>query len=132
MKEILKYITEAKTFYIATTDGDKPKVRPFGFIMEFENKLYFCTSNQKDVCKQLVANPNFEVCTMSGNTQWIRLQGKAVFDSNPAAKAKAFEVMPGLASIYKSSDNPSFEVFYVSEGKATFYSFMDEPRTVVL
>lgn len=132
MNEILKFITEANTFYLATVDGDKPKVRPFGFIMEHECKLYFCTSNQKDVYKQLIANPHFELSTMSSNGQWIRLQGKAVFDGNIAAKAKAFEIMPMLAGMYKSPDNPTFEVFYIAEGEATMYSFSDEPRTITL
>jgi len=132
MNEILKFITDAKTFYIATVDGDKPKVRPFGLIVEHEGKLYFCTNNQKDVYKQLVSNPNFEVSTMSESGQWIRLQGKAVFDGNTAVKAKAFEIMPMLANMYNSPDNPIFEVFYISEGKATFYSFSDAPKTITL
>lgn len=132
MNEVLNFLTEAGTFYIATTDGVKPKVRPFGFVMEHEGKLYFCTSNQKDVCKQLASNPYFEVCTMSKNGQWIRVQGKAIFDSNLAAKAKAFEIMPNLAMIYNTPDNPVFEVFYLSEGEATVYSFTDQPRTVTL
>jgi uncharacterized pyridoxamine 5'-phosphate oxidase family protein len=130
MNSILKFITNSKTFYIATTDGVKPKVRPFGFIMEHEGKLCFCTSNQKDVYKQLTSNPYFEICAMSENGQWIRVQGKAVFKSDIAAKAKAFEIMPNLARIYNTPDNPTFEVFYISEGEATIYSFSDEPRTV--
>ncbi|MDA8222611.1 MAG: pyridoxamine 5'-phosphate oxidase family protein [Desulfitobacterium hafniense] len=130
MISVLNFITEAKTFYISTTDGTKPRVRPFGFIMEHKGKLYFCTSNQKAVYKQLTSHPFFEICAMSGNGQWIRIQGKAVFDSNISAKAKAFEVMPNLSSIYNSPDNPAFEVFYISEGVATFYSFTDEPKTI--
>lgn len=132
MNEILEFITKAKTFYIATIDGDKPRVRPFGFIMEHQEKLYFGTSNQKDVCKQLALNPHFEVSTMSENGQWIRLQGRAVFDSSIEAKTKAFEIMPSLAGIYNSPDNPTFEVFYIAEGKATIYSFSDEPKIIKL
>lgn len=130
MNSVLKFITEARTFYIATTDGVKPKVRPFGFIMEHEGKLYCCTSNQKEVYKQLTSNPNIEICTMSENGQWIRVQGKVIFDSDIAAKVKAFEIMPNLARIYNTPENPTFEVFYISEGEATIYSFTDEPRTV--
>ena len=130
MNSIFNFITEAKTFYIATTDGVKPKVRPFGFIMEHEGKLYLCTSNQKEIYIQLVSNPYFEICAMSENFQWVRVQGKAVFESDIAAKAKAFEIMPSLAGIYNTPDNPTFEVFYISEGEATLYSFSDEPRTV--
>lgn len=132
MNEILKFITDAKIFYIATIEGDKPKVRPFGFAMEYEGKLYFCTSSEKDVSKQLISNPNFEACTMSEKGQWIRLKGKAVFDSSSDAKAKAFEILPSLANIYKSTDNPIFQVFYVEEGEAILYSFSETPRIITL
>jgi uncharacterized pyridoxamine 5'-phosphate oxidase family protein len=132
MNEILKFLTEAKTFYIATVDGNKPKVRPFGFAMEYDGKIYFCTSSQKDVYKQLISNSNFEVCTMSEKGQWIRLQGKAVFDSSLGAKAKAFEIMPNLAKMYNSPENPIFQVFYIEEGEATLYSFSDTPRVIKL
>jgi uncharacterized pyridoxamine 5'-phosphate oxidase family protein len=129
MNEILKFITDAGIFYIATVEGDKPRVRPFAFAMDYQGKIYFCTSNQKNVYHQLKSNPQFEACTMSKGRQWMRLNGKAVFDSNTDAKAKAFEVMPGLAKIYKSEE---FEVFYVDDGEATFYSMKDEPRTIKL
>lgn len=132
MNEILKFITDSKVFYIATVEGDKPKVRPFGFAMEHQGKIYFCTNNKKDVYNQLNSNPYFEVCTMSDKGEWIRLQGKAVFDSSIDAKAKAFEVMPGLEKMYKTSDNPIFEVFYIAEGEATLYSFSDAPRIIIL
>ena len=132
MNEILKFITDAKIFYIATVEGNKPRVRPFGFAIEYQGKIYFGTSNQKDVYKQLNSNSQFEVCTMSKDGQWMRLQGKAVFDSSADAKAKAFEVMPGLASIYKSPENPFFEVFYVEEAEATFYNMKGESKNIKL
>lgn len=132
MNEILKFITDARVFYLATVDGDKPRVRPFGFAMEYQGKIYFCTSNQKNVYKQLISNPKFEVCTMSKDGQWMRLQGKAVFDSSTQAKAKAFEVMPNLAIIYNSPTSPFFETFYLDEAEATFYSMKGEPRNIKL
>jgi uncharacterized pyridoxamine 5'-phosphate oxidase family protein len=90
MDEILKFLKEARIVYIATTDGVKPKVRPFGSAIEYEGKLYFNTNNQSDVYRQLIANPYFEACTISGSMayNWIRISGKAVFDSNRDAKAK--------------------------------------------
>lgn len=132
MQEVFDFLKEAKTFFIATHDGDKPKVRPFGFWMEYESKLYFSTSNQKEVCKQLAANPYFEICCLCNGDQWMRVQGRAVFDPHLDAKKRALEVMPSLLHIYKTPDNPIFEVFYVAEGQATFYSFHNEPRTVAL
>jgi len=130
MNEILKFIKNANIFYIATIDGDKPRVRPFAFAMEYQGKLYFCTSNQKDVYRQLTSNPWFEASTMSKDGQWMRLQGKAVFDSNKDAKANAFEIQPGLEKIYNNPD--LFEVFYVEQGEATFYNMKGESRTIKL
>jgi len=131
MNEVLKFLTDNRIFYIATVDGDKPRVRPFGFVMEFEGKLWFCTNNQKNVYKQLKANPYFEVSTTSPDMKWIRLTGKAVFNSTPEAKAKALEVMPALAKMY-SVDDSIFEVFYVEEGEATFCSLTGESKTIKL
>ena len=132
MNEALKFLTDNQTFYIATVDGDEPKVRPFGFVMEFDQKIYFGTSNQKDVFKQLKANPKFEVCTADKTGRWIRLKGKAVFDNNIAAKEKAFEVMPRLAKIYQNASNPIFEVFFVVGGEATISSIAGEKKTYKL
>lgn len=129
MSEVVKFISEAGTFYIATIDGNEPKVRPFGLVIEHEGRIYFCTSNQKNIYKQLQVNPNFEVSTTAKDIRWIRLKGKAVFENNLAVKAKAFEIMPHLKDIYNSKDNPIFEVFYVSEGEATIYSFNGETQT---
>jgi len=129
MNEILKFIKDAGIFYIATVEGDQPRVRPFAFAMEYQKRIYFCTSNQKNVYKQLRSNPQFEACTMSKDGRWIRLQGKAIFDSSADAKAKSFEIMPGLANIYNFAD---FEVFYVEKAEATFYSMKSEPRTIKL
>lgn len=132
MKEVLKFLTDNGPFYIATVAGDKPKVRPFGFVMEHEGKLWFCTNNKKDVYKQLIANPYFEVSTTSPEGRWIRLKGKAVFNTTPAIKAKALEVSPRLANIYSVEDQ-LFELFYIEEGEATFNSMGGgESKTVKL
>ena len=129
MNEVVEFISEAGTFYIATVDGNEPKVRPFGLVIEHEGKIYFGTSNQKYVYKQLQVNPNFEVSATAKDRRWIRLKGKAVFDNNMTVKAKAFEILPHLRDIYNTMDNPIFEVFYVSEGEATIYSFNGETKT---
>jgi uncharacterized pyridoxamine 5'-phosphate oxidase family protein len=131
MDEVLKFLTENRTFYIATVEGDKPKVRPFGFVMKYEGKLWFCTNNQKNVYKQLKANPCFEICTASSDGRWIRLSGKAVFNTTPASKAKALEVAPNLAKRYSVEDS-IFEVFYIEEGEDTFYFMTGEARTIKL
>ena len=128
MKKVLEFLTENPPFYIATVDGNKPKVRPFGFVMEFEGKLYLCTNNQKNVYKQLQENPYFEICAATPDGKWIRLNGKAVFHTTPVTKAMALETMPSLEKMY-SVDDSIFELFYIEDGEATFYSMKDSPKT---
>ncbi len=132
MSEAVKFLSDAGTFYLATVDGDKPRVRPFGIAVEHEGKIYFVTGNQKDVYKQLQVNPNFEVSATAKDNSWIRLKGKAVFENNIEVKKKAFEILPALAGLYKTPDNPIFEVFYASEGEAAIYSFTEAPKTFKL
>lgn len=131
MNEVLKFLTDNPTFYIATVDGDLPKVRPFGFIMEFEGKLYFCTSNQKDVYKQLKANSQFEISTTSKTGEWLRLKGKAVFNTNKQTKQAALAASPFLGRMY-SVDDSIFELFYIENGEATFRDMKGNSRTVKL
>lgn len=132
MNEILKFLTDNRTFYLATIENNEPRVRPFGFVMEHEGRIYFCTNSTKSVSKQLKANPHFEVCSLSSGYEWVRLKGKAAFDSSLAVKAKAFDVAPFLTDMYKTPDNPIFEVFYVEDGEATFYSMKEKPRGIKL
>lgn len=132
MNEVLKFLMDNRTFYFATVENNEPRVRPFGFIMEYEGKIYFCTNNTKNVSKQLKENPNFEITSTSASYEWIRLKGKAAFDSSPAAKAKAFEAAPYLAEMYKTPENPIFEVFYIEAGEATIYSMKNSTRTIKL
>ncbi|MDO5518453.1 MAG: pyridoxamine 5'-phosphate oxidase family protein [Clostridium sp.] len=132
MDQILKFITEAKTFYISTVDGDKPRVRPFGFIMNYENKLYLSTASNKNVCRQLAANPNCEICAMSAEGKWMRLSAKAIFDTRKEVKEKAFEVMPELKGMYKSAQNPDFTTFYLDNIEGCIYSFTEKPQVISL
>lgn len=132
MQEVVSFLNNNSPFYLATMDGDTPKVRPFGAVVEHGGKLFFCTSNQKALYQQLQVNHYFEVSTTSPQFEWIRLQGKARFIDNAEVKARFFEQLPQLVSIYGSPDNPKLAVFYVEDGKAEFCSFTSPPRTVIL
>jgi len=94
MNEVLQFLKENPIFYIATVDGDTPKVRPFGFVMEYDGKLCFCTNNQKNVYRQLKTNPKFEISTTSKDGKWLRLKGKAVFITNRESKKAALDASP--------------------------------------
>jgi uncharacterized pyridoxamine 5'-phosphate oxidase family protein len=131
MSRTVELLGEAKVFHIATIDGDKPRVRPFGFVMDFEGKIYFTTGNQKNFFKQIKKNPNVEMTGMLPDGRWIRVEGKAVVDGSLAAKKNAFVVYDGFKNIYKSPDNPTFEVFYLDSPSATLYSMSGEQEKVL-
>lgn len=118
MDEILNFFKENPTFYFATVDGDLPRVRPFGFVMEFEGKLYFIMGDHKEVYKQLQVNPNVEVCTANNNMAWIRVRGKAVFDDREEVLEKVYETMPILKDFYNEETGLSMAVCYLTDAEA--------------
>ncbi len=120
-EDVLSFLKENRVFYIATVDGDKPAVRPFGFVMDYDDKLYLCTNNKKDVFKQLQANPNLEISAFGSGEKWLRLSGKAVVNTTRAVKEAALQEMPFLKNLY-SVDDDLFELFYLAEGEASFRS----------
>lgn len=128
MEEVYNFLKECGTFYIATIDGDKPRVRPFGVVNIFENKLYIQTGKVKNVSKQIEINPNVEI-TSAKDGRWIRLEGKLVRDERREAKASMLNANPMLRSMY-SEDDDNTEVLYFEKAKATFCSFTDAPKFI--
>lgn len=120
MEKILKFLSENPIFYFASIDGDKARVRPFGFYMEYEGKLYFGMGKHKESYRQAVANPNVEICTANAKGQWIRIRGTAVFDNRDEVLAKVFETMPQLADIYNAQNGLTLGNFYIKDGEAEF------------
>lgn len=127
MKEVVKFLQENVTGYLATVEDGKPKVRPFQFMLEDSGKLYFCTANTKNVYRQLKANPSFEFSSSSPSFAWIRLSGEAIFSNDLVIKEKILEISPLVKSIYKTADNPTFEAFYVEHGTAVIADFSGQP-----
>ncbi len=128
MKEVYEFLKNVGTFYIATIDGDKPRVRPFGVVNIFEDKLYIQTGKIKNVSKQMQINPNVEICAFNGQV-WVRLEGKVVRDDRIEAKSSVLDANPMLKNMYSAEDDNT-EVLYITNAKATFYSFTDEPKTI--
>ena len=128
MKEIYEFLKSAGTYYIATVDNNKPKVRPFGTIEIFEDKLYIQTSKKKDVFKQISLNPNVEICAFL-NGKWIRLAGKLVVDDRVEAKRHMLDCYPNLKGMYSETD-PNTAVLYFESATATIYSFTDEAKVI--
>lgn len=117
MKEVLDFLNKVGVYYLATTDGDQPHVRPIGFVMDCGGKLAFCTSNEKAMCKQLLANPKVEIACYDGEGNTLRICGKAVFATNAETQQKALDTMPALKNMYSVGDG-KFEIYYLDDAKA--------------
>ena len=130
MKEVLEFIKSCGVYYLATTDGDQPRVRPFGTAEEFEGKLYIQTGKKKDCYRQLLENPNAEICCFKDG-RWLRLKGKLIPDDRVEAKKDMLDKNPSLRGMYDENDDNTI-VLYFEEGEATFYSFTEAPKTVKL
>lgn len=128
MEEVYDFLKKCGTFYLATEEGDKPRVRPFGVVNIFEGKLYIQTGKVKNVSKQMQINPNIEISGMADGN-WIRLEGKVVRDDRYEAKKSMLDANPMLKNMY-SADDDNTEVLYLKDAKATFCSFTEKPRVV--
>jgi uncharacterized pyridoxamine 5'-phosphate oxidase family protein len=135
MDEILDFLNKCRTFYVGTVDeGGRPRVRPFGFVMEWNGKPAFCTGTMKSVYRQLQNNPCVEICAfMPGTMQWMRLSGRVKFVDEVAARRKVLTSMPELKKIYGSEENPALTCFFIDEGEAALYTFtsMNKPSRVI-
>lgn len=128
MNEVYEFIKSAQTYYLATVEGDQPRVRPFGTVDVFEDKLYIQTGKIKAVSKQIQANPKVELCAFKDGT-WLRLAGELVRDERVETKAHMLANYPELQAMYSAEDDNT-EVLYFKNATATFSSFTAAPRTV--
>ena len=124
MNDVTKFLTDNPVQYFATTGLDgRPKVRPFQFMTEHDGKLFFCTSNQKEVFKEITQSPEVEVCVSSPSFAWLRLSGKVKFYSSKELKTKIIESSPLVKNIYHDACNPQFEIFYLENCTAVIADF---------
>lgn len=130
MEEVKEFIKKCGVYYLATMDGDKPRVRPFGTIEIFEGKLYIQTGKSKDVSKQIQKNGNVEIsATAPTRDSWIRVAGTLVRDDRREPKVNMLEHYPELKSMYSPDDNNT-EVLYFKDATATIYSFTAAPKVI--
>lgn len=128
MKEVYEFLKECQTFYLATIDEDKPRVRPFGAVNIFENKLYIQTGKSKNVSKQMQKNPHVEICGLL-NDKWIRIEAIVVRDERVEAKESMLEANPVLKNMYSAHDDNT-EVLYLKDAMATISSFTTKPKII--
>jgi len=128
MKEVYDFLKKCGTYYLATEEGDQPRVRPFGTVDIFDDRLYIQTGRANKVSGQIEKNPKVEICAFDGE-RWIRIEAVAVEDSRLEPKEHMLDAYPDLKPMYKADDGNT-QVFYLSEAVATIMSFTDAPRII--
>jgi uncharacterized pyridoxamine 5'-phosphate oxidase family protein len=128
MEEVYEFLKKCGTYFIATIDGDQPRVRPFGTQLIYENKLYILTGKVKNVAKQIMKNPKIEICAVAGD-KWIRVEAVAVEDDRTEPRQTMLDAYPQLKSMY-SADDGNCEVLYLKDATATISAFGEEPIVI--
>lgn len=127
IEKVCNFLDEAQTYYLATVEGDQPRVRAFGTSLLYDGKLYIQTGKIKPVSKQIAANPKVEICAFL-NGKWLRVSGELENDDNREVKLAMLEKMPNLGAMY-SADDDNMQMLYFKNATATFSSFTEEPET---
>ena len=128
MERVAQFLKEAGTYYLATVEGNQPRVRPFGTAHIFDGKLYIQTGKVKDVAKQIAENPKVEVCAFKDGA-WLRVAGELVEDDRREARVSMLEAYPDLKAMYDPDDGNTV-VYYFKNATATFSSFTAPPEVV--
>ena len=128
MNRVCAFLKKAGTYYLATVEGDQPRVRPFGTVNEFEGRLYIQTGRAKAVSRQLAANPKAEICAFCDG-EWIRIACELVEDDRAEARKAMLDAYPDLRRMYDENDGNT-QVFYMKNAHATISSFTAPPLEI--
>lgn len=129
MERVEKFLKETKVYYLATVEGDQPRVRPFGTANIFEGRLYILTGKVKNVSKQIMDNPKVEIYAFANDNNCMRVAGELVEDDRVEARQVMLDAEPSLQGMYRADDGNT-QVFYLKDAKATFYSFTNDAVVV--
>ena len=130
IEKVCQFLEETGTYYLATVEGDQPRVRPFGTVLYAKDRIYIQTGKVKDVSKQLAANPKAEICAFKDG-KWLRISGELLNDDDRDVKVAMLEKMPSLKAMY-SADDDNTQVLYFANATAVFSSFTEAPETIKL
>lgn len=128
IEKVYQFLDEAKTYYLATVEGDQPRVRPFGTALLYNGRLYIQTGKVKPVSKQLAANPKAEICAFKDG-RWLRVAGELINDDSIEVKTAMLDKMPELKAMYRADDDNT-QVLYFKNAVATFSSFTSAPEII--
>ena len=129
MKEVYEFLKNCGAYYLATVEGDQPRVRPFGTVDIFKDKLYIQTGKVKAVAQQMKTNPKVEISAMAQDGRWIRITAEAVLDDNIKAQEHMLDAYPNLKAMYTAGDGNT-EVYYLKNAVAQICSFTEAPREI--
>ena len=131
MSKVNDFLTEAGVFYLATVDGDQPKVRPLGAHFEMDGKVLFGVGDFKEVYRQLRANPKVEIVACKKDNHWLRYTGKAVFETDPKYEQAALDAMPHLRGIYNEETGHKMMMFHIEDATAVDIAMMGEGESLL-
>ena len=127
INKVFEFLHSAGTFYLATVEGDQPRVRPYGAMMIFEDRIYIMAFGQTNATHQLAANPKAEICAFKGQT--LRIECKLVEDNRPETQKALIEKMPVLKPALGENGEKGV-MYYLADAKATFFKMMEPVETV--
>lgn len=128
MEEVHQFLKDSGMYFLATVEGDQPRVRPFGTAEIFEGKLYIQTAKHKDVFSQIIANPKVEICAFKDGA-WMRISGELELDDRVESKKDLLDKNPDLRDMYDENDDNT-AMFFFKNAKATITSFTSEPKVI--
>ena len=131
MSKINDFLTEAGLFFLATADGDQPRLRPLGAHMEMDGKVIFGVGDFKDVYKQLVKNPKCEIVAAKADGHWLRYTGRAVFETDTKYAEAMLDASPNLRSIYNEQTGNKMMAFHLEDAKAVDIAVMGEGESLI-
>jgi uncharacterized pyridoxamine 5'-phosphate oxidase family protein len=130
LDKVVSFLESAGTYFLATAEGDQPRVRPFGTVLLYENRIYIQTGKVKEVSKQIAKNPNVEISAFKDG-KWIRVSGNLKRDERVEVKKAMLDKYPNLRGMYDEND-ANTELLYFEDGVATISSFTDKPIVIKL
>ena len=128
MQRVCEFLQKAHVFYVATVEGDQPRVRPFGIAHIIDGKLCVMTGKIKPVSKQIAADPKVEICACV-ETKWVRITGELVEDDSNEARQKMLDAYPFMKKTY-AADDGNMQLLYFKNATATFDSFSGEHEVI--
>ena len=131
MSKVNDFLTEVGVFFLATADGDQPKVRPLGAHLEMDDKVIFGVGDFKNVYKQIAANPKVEIVACKPDGHWLRYTGKAVFEEDPKYAEAMLDMMPDLRNIYNEDTGNKMMTFHLEAATAVDIPVMGEGENLL-